>query len=186
MEKKGSGKFHQYNTEMHTAMGKRDIDPQLRARMKVIEMFEDLNSLQCVYVWGDPGSGKSFLTDLLYHSLDLGTKKRRMHYNEFMLDIHMKEHRINTKMKGRVGDSIAIVGNEFSLNTSFFFIDEFQVLDIADAMILKRLFEAFYETRMIVVFTSNRPPEDLYLNGLQRQLFLPFIDTLKKRADIIS
>lgn len=89
-------------------------------------------------------------------------------------------------MRGRVGDSIAIVGNEFSLDTTFFFIDEFQVLDIADAMILKRLFEAFIETRMIVVFTSNRPPNDLYLNGLQRNLFLPFIDMLHKKADIVS
>jgi len=144
----------------------------------VQELFADLDNVQCVYVWGDPGSGKSFLTDLLYHSLDLGTRKRRLHYSEFMLQIHMMEHRINKKMKGRVGETIAIVGNEFSLNTSFFFIDEFQVLDIADAMILKRLFEAFLDTRMIVVFTSNRPPEDLYLNGLQRHLFMPFIDTL--------
>ena len=96
------------------------------------------------------------------------------------------EHKVNTRMRGRVGDSIAIVGNEFSLDTTFFFIDEFQVLDIADAMILKRLFEAFIETRMIVVFTSNRPPDDLYLNGLQRNLFLPFIDMLHKKADIVS
>lgn len=96
------------------------------------------------------------------------------------------EHKVNKKMKGRVGDSIAIVGNQFSLDTTFFFIDEFQVLDIADAMILKRLFEAFIETRMIVVFTSNRPPSDLYLNGLQRDLFLPFIDMLHTRADIVS
>ena len=96
------------------------------------------------------------------------------------------EHKVNKRMRGRVGDSIAIVGNEFSLDTTFFFIDEFQVLDIADAMILKRLFEAFIETRMIVVFTSNRPPNDLYLNGLQRNLFLPFIDMLHKKADIVS
>ena len=88
------------------------------------------------------------------------------------------EHKVNNRMKGRVGESIAIVGNEFSLGTTFFFIDEFQVLDIADAMILNRLFEPFIETRMIVAFTAHRPPEDLYLNGLPRDLFLPFIDML--------
>ena len=60
------------------------------------------------------------------------------------------------------------------------------MLDIADAMILKRLFESILETRMIVVFTSNRPPEDLYLNGLNRHMFMPFIDMLKTQADVIS
>ena len=163
-------------------MGRRDLDPHQKARNKVLEIYEDLDELQCVYVWGDPGSGKSFLTELLYTSMDLGSRKRKQHYNEFMLQIHEMEHKVNKKMRGRVGESIAIVGNEFSIGKSFFFIDEFQVLDIADAMILKRLFEAFIETRMIVVFTSNRPPEDLYLNGLQRPLFLPFIEMLKQRA----
>lgn len=124
--KKGAGKFHQYNTEMHTTMGKRDLDPQQKARNKVIDMFSDLNDVELVYVWGDPGSGKSFLTELLYHSLDLeGEKKKKQHYNEFMLQIHEMEHKINKKMKGRVGETIAIVGNEFSLGTTFFFIDEF-------------------------------------------------------------
>lgn len=152
----------------------------------MLEMFSDIEKMQCIYLWGDPGSGKSFVAELLYRSMDLGDRKRRAHYNEFMLDIHQMEHKVNKKLKGRVGETIAIVGNEFSLQTTFFFIDEFQVLDIADAMILKRLFESFLETRMIVIFTSNRPPDDLYLNGLQRHLFLPFIETLKQRADIVS
>ena len=69
-------------------MGKRDMDPQVRARLKVLENYEDLDKLPCIYLWGDPGSGKSFIAELLYRSMDLGEKKRRAHYNEFMLDIH--------------------------------------------------------------------------------------------------
>ena len=110
---------------MHTTMGKRELDPHAKARHKVLDMYRDLENLQLVYVWGDPGSGKSFLTELLYHSMDLGERKKKQHYNEFMLQIHEMEHKINKKMKGRVGETIAIVGNEFSLDTTFFFIDEF-------------------------------------------------------------
>ena len=89
-------------------------------------------------------------------------------------------------MRGRATETIGVVGNHFSAFTSFLFIDEFQVLDIADAMILKRLFTAFSDFRMIVMLTSNRPPEDLYMNGLNRNAFLPFIDDLKKNAEIIK
>ena len=92
------------------------------------EDFSDLEDLKSVYIWGSPGSGKSFITDLFYESLDLQAKKKRMHYNEFMLEIHQEEHKVNQKLKGfkgSGGDTIAVVGDNFCKDLLLFYIDEF-------------------------------------------------------------
>ena len=122
--------------------------------------------------------------DMLYNEIPIKNKVR-MHYAEFMLKIHEDEHKINMK-KDRSIDTITQVGNEFCKGINFLCVDEFQVLHISDAMILKRLFEAFIDNNLIWMLTSNRPPNDLYLGGLQRFLFMSFIDMVNTKMNVIS
>ncbi|KAM9840247.1 lactation elevated protein 1 homolog B [Aulostomus maculatus] len=137
------------------------------------------------YIHGDVGTGKTMLMDLFYSGVE-NTCKKRVHFNGFMLDIHKRIHRRKQSLpKRKLGkmftyDPISPVAMEICHETCLLCVDEFQVTDIADAVILKQLFETLLKTGVVVVATSNRPPDDLYKNGLQRDTFLPFIDVLKE------
>ena len=139
---------------------------------------------QGLYLYGPVGRGKSMLMDLFYHSI-AGDHKRRVHFHEFMLEIHDTMHRWRQR-DGKVQDPLPKIAAEIAKETWLFCFDEFQVENIADAMILGRLFEGLFDEGVVIVATSNRHPDELYKGGLQRDRFLPFIEVLKSRIDILE
>ncbi|XP_077409521.1 lactation elevated protein 1 homolog B [Vanacampus margaritifer] len=137
------------------------------------------------YIHGDVGTGKTMLMDMFYSGVQNRCKKR-VHFNGFMLDIHKRIHRRKQSLPRRklgnmfAYDPISPVAMEIAHETCLLCFDEFQVTDVADAVILRQLFRTLLESGVVVVATSNRSPDDLYKNGLQRDTFLPFIDVLKE------
>jgi predicted ATPase len=138
-----------------------------------------------LYMYGGTGCGKSMLMDAFYEaSIERGIKNsRRVHFHSFMLEIHQRLHKLRGPSRNGP-HPVETIAKEVAHETSLLCFDEFQVTDVADAMILSRLFEGLFDLNVIVVATSNRQPEDLYKNGLNREIFLPFIDLLKKRCAV--
>ncbi len=133
-----------------------------------------------LYLYGGVGRGKSMLMDLFFETAPIG-RKRRVHFHAFMQEVHVGIH---IARESGIRDPIQPVADEVSEGAVLLCFDEVQVTDITDAMILGRLFEALFERHVVVVATSNRHPDDLYKNGLNRDLFMPFINMLKERVDI--
>ncbi len=144
--------------------------------------------LKGVYIWGEVGRGKTMLMDLFFSTCP-AKRKRRAHFHEFMLDVHDRLNGYRAKLKyGEIpeADPIHLVAADLANESWVLCFDEFHVTDIADAMILGRLFARLFEYGVVVVATSNVAPSDLYREGLNRALFLPFIDLIERRMDVVQ
>ena len=135
-----------------------------------------------IYLWGGVGRGKSMLMDLFFANLRID-RKRRVHFAEFMLEVHA---RIAAERRKETGDPIAPVAAALADEVRLLAFDEMMVTNSPDAMILSRLFTALIEAGVTVVTTSNRAPIDLYLHGLNREHFLPFIALIGQRLDVLA
>lgn len=179
-------------------------DPAQEGALKALERLErDLSrrglfgsapQVRGLYLWGAPGRGKSMLMDLFF-AVSPETRKTRAHFHVFMARVHdlIRQWREGDRRSRQAvfgqwkgDDPIAPVAALIASEARLLCFDELQVTDIADAMILGRLFEILFEKKTVLAVTSNRAPEDLYRNGLNRQLFLPFIGLIREQCEVVE
>ena len=149
-----------------------------------LNFFQNINSLifkknnnQCFYIYGKVGSGKTLIMDLFFQNLN-NQSIQRIHFYEFMINTHNNLHKLR-KHKDKKNFLLLDYAKNIAKKTKLIFFDEFQITNIADAMILGQLFTELFKQNIKIVLTSNNSPDDLYKDGLQRELFIPFIELIK-------
>jgi cell division protein ZapE len=169
--------------------------PRKRRLFSVVRNDRD-SEPKGIYLHGDVGRGKSFLMDLFFNGVSLA-KKRRVHFNAFMAETHQRIHEWRTLpeeerelrpefVREAGDDPIAPVAKRIASEATLLAFDEFQVTDVADAMILGRLFEKLFTLGVVIVATSNTPPRRLYEGGLNRGLFLPFVALIEEKMQVVE
>jgi protein AFG1 len=152
-----------------------------------VSVMHPLSDVKGLYMYGGVGCGKTMMMDILYNEAPI-EKKMRVHFHQFMLDVHSTMHSIRQKKRS---DQAAIdpfdeVAQRMVTSAELLCFDELVIADISDAMIMRRLFDSFYRIGVCAVFTSNRRPDELYKGGLNRESFLPFISLIKDRCVVYN
>jgi len=155
---------------------------RLMTRPKKRWFSKQSDPIKGVYLWGGVGRGKTMIMDLFFDHVPLVNKKR-VHFNVFMMDVH--QHIKKLREKGQGDNPLSHIAKDIASGTQLLCFDEFQVYDIADAMVLSGLFRALFDHGVCVVATSNVDPQDLYKNGLQRDRFLPFIPLVQQNMNVL-
>ncbi len=193
------GKIHHDEVQLRAAESFQRLFDQIIKRNKEQEkgFFEKVadrvsgksydEDIKGIYIWGGVGRGKTMLMDVFYYQLPPQIRKKRIHFHEFMLDVHNYLHSRSQYdgIYGSIDTTLPLYAARLAEKIDVLCFDEFYVTDVADAMILGRLFTALFEHGLILVATSNWNIDDLYKDGLQRDRFLPFIKLLKEKMEVI-
>jgi cell division protein ZapE len=155
------------------------VDSEQSAR-SLLRLFLPAPPVQGLYLWGGVGRGKSFMMDAFFDALPI-VRKSRVHFHRFMQDIH---HRLRDRQGEQ--NPLQQIARDIARDTRLLCLDEFHVTDIGDAMLMRNLLEGLFAQNVVLVTTSNQRPDQLYRNGLQRAQFLPAIELIEQRLEIVQ